>query len=282
MRGARATFDWLLFDLDGTLLTPSRALHVDNVAVLRGLMDAGLTVSLATGRPPRAAWPYVEAVGANGPIICFNGGAVCDPVTEARLHSATLEKAAALDALTRAAARGLHANVYVGDDICVAESNAIARQSEQKDGVAQTVVGPLVPFVQMLEPALTKVLFIASPDEVRALASDIRQGPYGASVGLVHSEPDYLELLPPGVHKAAGAAAIEARTGLSLSRAVAFGDNLNDLELLRAAGHGVAMGNAHQELRAVADAVIGAHDGPAIAHYLNTAFVVEDGALRFR
>ena len=88
-----------------------------------------------------------------------------------------------------------------------------------------------------------------------------------------------MELLPAGVCKGAALDAVAAHYGITAERVVAFGDGKNDIELLERAGLGVAMGNAHPELAAVADVVIGHHDTDAISDFLRGRFEARGGRL---
>ena len=88
----------------------------------------------------------------------------------------------------------------------------------------------------------------------------------------MNSEPDYLELLPAGIDKRHGAQRALTAVGLGLSDIVAFGDGLNDLELLEHAGLSVAMQNAHPVIQQRADVIIGANHTDAIARFLTERF----------
>jgi len=73
------------------------------------------------------------------------------------------------------------------------------------------------------------------------------------------------EIAPAGVTKWSGVAAVAAARGIQSEAICAVGDDLNDLAMVRAAGLGIAMGNAREELQAAADRVVGSHDGSGIA-----------------
>jgi hypothetical protein len=115
-----------------------------------------------------------------------------------------------------------------------------------------------MPAVKMLvrDPALSSDAMVAVLAPVVGSAGDLT---FSHSGGLV-------EISAPGVTKATGLAEVAAAVGVSASDVVAFGDMPNDLEMLRWAGHGVAMGNAHPALREVADEVTAtnAEDGLAL------------------
>lgn len=268
-------FRLVLLDLDGTLLNSARAIHGDNVRVLKALMARGVMVGFATGRPPLSVIPYARQLQANAPLIHMNGGLVREWRTGQVIWQRVLSTSTALAAL--GAARGVieHVNVYVGDEIWIEARSPASLQSEAKDGVPHTLVPDLCARIEREQIKPHKLMLITQPEAIGALTSRV-----GASLGagdgegasLVNSEPSYLEVLPRGCHKGAAAAHLAAHLGISMGEIVAFGDNRNDLELLGSCGLGVAMGNSHVEVLARVATHIGHHDSDAIARFIERTF----------
>ena len=77
-----------------------------------------------------------------------------------------------------------------------------------------------------------------------------------------------LEIMDKGITKSRGIAVLLGHFGLTAQQALAFGDNYNDVDMLQYAGTGVAMGNAPEEIKAIADAVTDTNDHEGIAKYL--------------
>lgn len=261
----------LLFDLDGTLLTRERSIHPANLEVLTELMERGVWVSLATGRPPRSVKRYAEMLRPNAPLIHFNGAVVRDWQSGEVIEKQNLQREDALAALSIGSELGIHANVYVGDEIFIEKWSAVSEASEIKDGVPQTVVGNLNKYLTDEKGDPIKIMFIGEPSVLPGLERALR-GALDSPCTLVNSEPNYLEMLPAGVTKATGARALAAHLGITLDDAIAFGDNKNDIELLEACGHGVAMANAVPALVERANETIGDHDTAAIADFLRLSF----------
>ena len=257
----------LLFDLDGTLLGPTRRVSEENARALQRAMDRGIRVGFATGRSLQSVRPWIEELNPTGPLLLFNGGMVWDVVTERPLLTRLLPRADALAALEVVAELGVHANLYLGEDIAIARRSETSQTSEAKDGVPHTVVGDLVTHLERQAEDPFKILCIDESGGIDALADCLRPVLSCGSV-LVNSEPTYLEVLPPGVSKGAALSVVEEHTGISPDQVIAFGDGLNDIGLLQSSGLGVAMENAHPRLRACADLVIGSHETNAIATLL--------------
>lgn len=268
----------VLFDLDATLLDSRRQICDANVRAIARLTQAGVRVGLATGRPPLSVAPYVERARPNAPHVHFNGAMVRDFSSGTVIFERSLARDVAAGCLGIVRAHGFHANLYVGSQIWIEAVTATSRESEVKDGVPHTVVGPLVHALAGAPCAPTKILCIGAPDAIAPLTAALAAA-HGLDVALVNSEPSYLEILPPGCSKLEAARHLAAHLHIALADVMAFGDNLNDLELLTGCGLGVAMGNSHARVLAEVQTHIGHHDTDAIARFLE-GFSVEEGALR--
>jgi Cof subfamily protein (haloacid dehalogenase superfamily) len=261
----------VLFDLDGTLLTGAREVVPANAAAIAALMQQGVRVGVATGRTTRSVAPFFQALQLNGPHVLFNGARVFDPERGGIVHRQDLPRAEALFALRLARDYPrMHVNLYVGDDILISRHSERSRESEVKDGVPHTLVGDLADWLEAQQAEPVKIMLIDDPDQLESFAQRYAAG--GFRTTLVRSEWNYLELMGEGVSKGGALGAIEAAYGIGRAEIVAFGDSLNDLELLTTSGLGVAMGNAHPEVQAIADLVIGHHETDAIASCLQQVF----------
>lgn len=274
------TYELVLFDMDGTLLGPDRRIRGASIEAIRFLMAGGVRVGLATGRSPASVVPFVDIVRPDGPCILFNGAMVWDPITRLALSSALLPKDDALTALRITEAIGMHANLYLGDDLFVSERTPISLASEEKDGMPHIDVGPLSVYLERSGAAPSKLLLIDESNRFDAFIERFR-AEAGDRCTLVNSEPTYLEILPEGLTKGAALANIDKIAGIPARRVMAFGDGKNDIELLRDAGLGVAMENGDADALEVADRVIGRHDTDAIAEFLGR-YAIDGGRLRFQ
>jgi len=264
-------FKLVLFDLDGTLLDSKRNVHPANLAAIEKLKAAGVWVAFATGRPPGSTKAFVDVVKPNAPLVHYNGAMVRDAYTGAVHFHRSLTVETAVNALHASDEHALHANVYVGEEIWIERTSPTSKTSEVKDGVAHTVLPDLRVRLRALPGphGPTKVMLITHPERIPTLTERVA-GVVGAHASLVNSEPEYLEVLPPAVSKKTAAEALCEHLGIALSDVVAFGDNLNDLELLENAGLGVAMGNSHATVLARVKTHIGHNDTDAIAQFLAT------------
>jgi len=242
------TYRLLVADIDGTLVNARRELTPPVREAVREAQARGIRVCLATGRNRPSAQPYVDGLGADPPIILYNGGMVYDFARDDVWLRMPLpaEQAAEILRIVRRYP-DVQPHLYVDDRVYVSVMNDITRTYERKDGVSAEVVGDLG---KWLSADPMKILIIGARAPLEAVARDIGRLPH--AVNHVFSQEDYLEVLPPGVNKGTALRAMAERLGIGREHIVAAGDNLNDLAMIRYAGLGVAMGGAPDGLRAAA------------------------------
>ena len=249
-------------DVDGTLLDPEERVSPRAVAVVERLVAAGVGFVLVTGRPPRWIPPVVAQLGVASLAVCANGSVLYDASADRVLWAETL----APDTLARLAAAAAETlpgcalaveRVDLGAPF-VAEPGYRHAWDDGDEIAADRDALVSRPAVKLLirDPRLSSDAMVAALTPVIGDESDLT---FSYPRGLV-------EVSPRGVTKATGLAEVARRLDVSPSDVVAFGDMPNDLEMLRWAGHGVAMGNAHPALLEVADEVTAsnAEDGLAL------------------
>ncbi|MGH3585593.1 MAG: HAD family hydrolase [Pseudonocardia sp.] len=255
-------------DVDGTLLDPDDRVTPRAVAVIDRLVAAGVGFVLVTGRPPRWIPPVAAQLGVARLAVCANGSVLYDVVADRVLWSRTLDP----DALAHlvAAVEGTFpgcglAVERVGDGAPFLAEPGYRHAWVDGDDITVDRSG-------LLSGSAVKLLVrdsrLASDAMVAALAPVI-----GDAADLTFSHPHGLvEISPPNVTKATGLAEVAQQRGVPAADVVAFGDMPTDLEMLLWAGHGVAMGNAHPALLAVADEVTAANAEDGLALVLERWF----------
>ncbi len=252
-------------DVDGTLLSPDDLVTPRTAGVIGRLVADGVGFVLVTGRPPRWIPPIVAQLPLVRLAVCANGGVLYDVAEDRVVWSRTLDPAtlAELAAVITDTLPGCRLAVEgVGEsasgDHFVAEPDYVHAWADSDNHVVPRSALVHRPAVKML----IRNAEMGSAAMVAALAPAV-----GHLADLTYSHPRGLvEISPAGVTKATGLAEVATRLGVAAADVVAFGDMPNDLAMLRWAGHGVAMGNAHPALKDVADEVTAsnAEDGVAL------------------
>jgi len=255
-------------DLDGTLLRPDDTVSERTRQALAAATAAGAAHIVVTGRAVPWTRHILDALDYDGLAVCGQGGQVYHAGEHRLLTSVTLDRQLAGLALSKieaevgplflAASRdGLEGEVLVGPGYRVHE-------------------GPL-PNVMVDDPGelwaapLNKVYLQHPTLDDDALALAARQVA-GDLVGVTMAGEGIVELLPLGLTKATGLSLAARRLGLTAKQTVAFGDMPNDIPMFAWAAHGVAMANAHDELKAVADEVTASNEDDGIAAVLERLY----------
>ena len=256
-----SAYKLVVMDVDGTLVDRERRISARNAQALGAARQRGIRLTLASGRSFESITPFAQAVGVTAPLILYNGCRLQDFSNKRILEDHRLPLIQAQRALKLVAGYDLHVNLYMYDRVYIREVTEAARLSMQKDNVTAKPVGDLLAF---LKEDPTKLLLIGEPRLLERFRSEYLEG-MTSPPELVNSEPDYLEILPAGVSKGQALISLCSRLDILPQEVVAFGDGLNDLEMLKCAGLGVAMGNAHPDLKAAAGYVTGGNEEDGVA-----------------
>ncbi|MEV0585305.1 HAD-IIB family hydrolase [Nonomuraea sp. NPDC050310] len=255
-----APIRWIVTDLDGTLVGRDLAMVPSGREALRRFRAAGGEVVIATGRRERSARRFYEELELDGPAILYNGARTVNLATGEILSSHHLPVAAwkaLLDVFERLP-RGVSPVVFSGGVPYALEETPELRDYARRDGIELSAPGE---WAALPADGITKCMLIGDP------LPHVHVG--GASTVL--SEPTYLEILPAGTSKGAALRDLAAARGVPLAEIAAVGDNPNDLDLILAAGLGVAVGDGHPEVRASAAVVVRACVDGAVADVVELA-----------
>jgi Cof subfamily protein (haloacid dehalogenase superfamily) len=216
--------------------------------VLERARDAGLHVIVVTGRMYRSVSRFLAPANLPDPVVCYQGAAVIAADGEWLRHE-PIELALAKEAIEAVEEEGYGPNVYVGDELYVREETEAARDYATFQELEIHVVGDLLSW---LADAPTKLVCVGDPHALDGLERRMKAR-FDRRLYISKSLPYFLEFAAPGVTKAAGLDFLAERMGFTREQTVAFGDGENDVELVDWAGYGVAVENAHERVKAVAD-----------------------------
>jgi len=233
-------------DMDDTLLDAQSSLTERTRAALKRAMDAGVMISLSSGRMPESLIPFAEKIGANAPLICFNGALVYDHRTDRTLYSNAipLEKARAV--AKRIEDMGVYLQAYPGKGYFCQRRTVHTERYEASTRVPCQELG--VPVSEWMHSDMVKMLAIAEPETIASIKETLRAEFPG--VNFMTSKPRYLEIVADGVDKGQTLKVLGDLLGLERNEIMAFGDGQNDATMVACAGWGVAMENACAECKA--------------------------------
>lgn len=252
-------------DLDGTLLTSDHRVSARSRAAVARLERQGVAVVLCTGRPPRSAKGYAAELGLTRPFICYHGAARFDPRDDRASVRHTLDPEVARRALLRLrrAFPGLMAGVETAHGWYLEPAMLERRVREARLGTEEpTAVGPAERF---LSADAIKLFVRAEAETGPVPAATMAEAVAGLPLTRTWSAGPLLELLNPRVDKRAALAEMCRSLGIDRRAVAAFGDQRNDVAMLRWAHLGVAMANASREAKRAADVVTLSNDDDGVA-----------------
>ncbi|MFD8827506.1 HAD family hydrolase [Streptomyces sp. NPDC059605] len=255
-------------DLDGTLLRRDDTVSPRTRAALALAARAGARHLVVTGRPVPGMRALLAGLGYRGPAVCGQGTQLYDAGSGRLVRTVTLDRDAADTALGK----------------IEAEVGPVFAAVDQDGPEGRTLIEPGYRMPHPKLPAqrtrnrhelwsapVVKVL-VRHPELTDDALAEAARGVVGDLATVTHSGPGTVELQPYGVDKGTGLALAAEYLGVAADTAIAFGDMPNDLPLFRAAGHGVAMANAHPDLRAAADEVTSSNEDDGVAKVLERVF----------
>ncbi|MCL5424760.1 HAD family hydrolase [Halomonas sp. NPDC076908] len=260
----------IVSDLDGTLLGSDHTLHDSTVDVLRALVKQGHHVALASGRHYHDMKVFCDQLDIPAHLISTNGAYVHDP--KGALLAANHvdpEHAKTLIELPRPPQVRLSLYRESGWHIDAEAPQLLSLHAST--GFTYDVVPPS----QMDINGVGKVLYLGDPIALKKLENQAHEA-HGNGLHITYSTIDSLEIMAGGVNKGVALAALLERLGLTPTDCLAFGDNLNDTEMLVLAGEAQVMANAHPALfdRIKGAERIGHHGEAAVAEWLKKRFSV--------
>lgn len=254
-------------DLDGTVVRSDGTISARTVAALRAVEDAGLTLVLVTGRPPRWMAPVVEATGHRGLAICANGALVYDLAAERVVEVRALAPALGAD-LVRDLRAALPGVAFAAEGVD-GEETTFAREPSYQS-IFPNPQATVCDATELVRRPVAKLL-VRHRDAGLARLSEVATRVAGDRAVVTYSGSDgqaLVEVSAAGVTKASTLERLAAERGVAREQVLAFGDAPNDVPMLAWAGRGVAVANAHPAILAVADEVTADHDDDGVAQVL--------------
>ncbi|GAB3958215.1 HAD family hydrolase [Streptomyces sparsus] len=251
----------LACDLDGTLLDSSGRLTDPVVSALHRARDAGLALAVLTARPRRDVPAAVYDRMPAGTSWAYSNGAVVHAPGSGPPHVSGFSPDQALRLVARL--RSAHPAWSCALDL-TDRTLVIDPFPRRAAALWSNVVRLRTAAEARLPDVVPKVLVHTATFCDATVVAEVRRAA-GQKASATASGPDFVELMPPRVGKSQALSRLCARLGVPPGAAVAVGDGLNDLAMLRLAGLGAAPANAPLEVRRAADIVLPSNDEDAAA-----------------
>ena len=276
----------LAIDLDGTTLMPNAVLGERTRLCIQKLLARGMQIIISTGRAIEASERFRNAMGAEGPMVFFNGAEVADVPHGKILHTNLINLDVVDYGADIARELGVHYQVYLQAGLSPEtgkedpsqkwEVLLIEKYGEEAEFYYNhTGIKPVVTDLKRIAAlpikGCIKGMYIADP----ALHDKIRKTLYdrfGDNVQVLRSYPTFLEVINKGVSKGEGLKIAMQHRGLKPEEVIAFGDEENDVSMFSVVGFSAAPENARENIKQAADAIYGSNAEEGLAVYLEKMF----------
>jgi len=265
----------LALDLDGTILAPGTVLSERTISAVRRCAKRGLKIIIATGRAVEGAEPFRASLGAEGPMIYYNGAVIAEMPESRILRTTLLDKKKAETCVDISWEMGIYCQIYLFTEkkiFLLAERDWPEREMYYKHTDILAGLGDLKEAIGRTEVSgCVKIMFLAEPEIFAKLRPRLDEL-LGGSIYIAQSHRTFLEVMDAKVSKGQGLSFVMERLSLKCEEVIAFGDEENDIPMFSSAGFSVAPSNAKDEVKAKADLLVGSNADDGVAVFLEEFF----------
>ena len=254
-------------DLDDTLL--DSGLNISSLCKtnIQAARQKGVIITLATGRMYSSALPYALEVEVDVPLITYQGALIKNSQTREVLYYQPLDPDLAVAVMEYFRSAGVHYHSYFDDRLCLESLSEEGMDYAQLAGVEPVIVDNLMDACRQGGEAL-KIMGVDRDQELLLKMEKELKQIYGSSLNITRSKPYYLEIMNPRANKAQALKMLAEHFGIEQREVMAVGDSYNDIEMIKWAGLGVAMGNAPAEVKRMADYLTSSNEEDGVAQAL--------------
>lgn len=274
----------VFIDIDGTLVNDEKIIPKENIEIIKKLKEDGIEVVLTSGRPYNSIQQYSEKSGAVPYVIGSNGGVAVNFKTETNIFTKAIDKNIALEILKKIKSKNLYTVATISGNLAVeteqfsmtAENRSEVKVVESLDEVLTNTNDPIMKFsvindekenieifrdeiINLFDLSLTKVDTFVIPRRYRKVENK-------------YALPYIMDIMPKNVSKGEAIKELCKYLNIDVPETVVFGDGLNDIEMFKTGGYTVAMGNAADEIKELADVVTKTNNEAGVAYELNKIF----------
>lgn len=243
----------IALDMDGTMLDGEGRVTPRLKAAFAAAQKLGIKIVAATGRMYPSAMMHLREAGIRSASIFYNGALIRDTENDRTIYERRVGKSLTAEMLRFFRERGWYIHVYSDDRLIVADDgDERCRYYERLSGQKAFAYGERFWECGLDSSKLLGISF--DGDEFLKMQREVNDA-FGSRVYKATTWGAFLEMVHPSVNKASALARVCDYYGVRRDEAVAIGDGGNDIEMIKWAGTGVAMGNSKESVKAAADII---------------------------
>ncbi|MBR5717457.1 MAG: HAD family phosphatase [Clostridia bacterium] len=255
----------LAIDIDDTLLPRNGVISEKNKQAIRRAEEAGVYVTIATGRGFYGSSRVWKELNINRLIINYGGALINDTVTGKPFMVTELESGLVNEILCLGESMGLHTHLYQGDEIVYEHEHIYGKVYAEHLGLPARIEPNIR---NMTWKNVPKVLIITEPDRVPGLLKFFTER-FKDRVAVSASSPGFIEFNRIGASKGSALRILAEHLGIDISETAAIGDNTLDKEMIEYAGIGCCVADGNDEVKAIADVIAPSCADDGVAYFIN-------------
>lgn len=271
----------VFIDIDGTLVNDEKQIPKENIETIKKLKTKGIEVVLASGRPYHSIEKYSNIAGAMPYIIGSNGGIVVNYKEDKLLYNANIDKPLALEILKFVKANNLFTAITLSGNL-VLENEMYSLTKENRDELI--VVNSLEEYLKNTNESIIKFSIMSDNKEDLQIAREKLINKFNITITNVDTfvipnkyrkagkNPYIMDVMKEYVNKGEAIKKLCKYLNLNTQEAIIFGDGLNDIEMFELDAYKVAMKNAKDKIKEMADFVTISNNEAGVAYKLNKIF----------
>lgn len=268
------SFQLICSDIDGTLLNKNRELSAATINTVKALNSLYNFILISSRMP--AAMRHLQAQLAieDQPLIAYNGGLIIDQNRILSSTEITLNHLEKIIEFNQENSK-VHLSLYQRDDWYVPSMDYWAEREQNNTKVKPQILGnnKVLKKWKKTKFGAHKLMCMGEERAINQLFEYLNHA-FGNELHLYRSKPTYIEIAPKEISKLTAIdLLLKEKYLLDRSQVIAFGDNFNDIEMLKNVGMGIAVKNAKEEVKAVAKAITSAAKEDGVAKYLRSEFL---------
>lgn len=267
-------FKMVCLDIDGTLLNSQHEITdkvKDTIKVIAN--EKKIPVILVSARMPKGIVFLQKILEIQEPIICYSGALILDKDNNV-LANEFIDVSKFEEVYKLVEKYNIHMSVYKADEWYIKEMDYWAKQESEITNITPNIVDfeDLIQLWKTKGTGPNKILCMANPNEISLLKESINSD----GLNIYPSKPTYLEIMPNRTSKTSAINCLQRKLIIQQEEIIAIGDNYNDIDMLKYAGLGIAMGNAPDEVKKCANCVTLTNDEDGVAEALKKIFTKID------
>lgn len=259
-------------DLDGTLVTDDKNLTSRTVENVKKALKKNVKIMISSARAFYRLERYIDELDLrreNQYTICFNGAMIVENITGKVLYSKNLEKQEVNELISLGKQLNVPIMLYSKNSHCAEKIPEVIQKNKNSKGINLKIKNFDELDFDKEENYIYKIVFMDKPEKIIEVRKNIPKGII-EKYEVTSSVPEYIEFVKKGIKKSEAIKFIMNKCKIEQEEVMTIGDGENDIEMLRFAGMGVAMGNADNYVKENADYITSSNNDDGVGNVIES------------